>query len=48
MIDNKLFAGGGLNFDDDYHLMSKSDWIDAKNVRINSTANGYKDCRLGC
>lgn len=42
MIDNKLFAGGGLNFDDDYHLMSKSDWIDAKNVRINSTANGYK------
>lgn len=42
MIDNKLFAGGGLNFDDDYHLMSKNDWIDAKNVRINSTAAGYK------
>lgn len=42
MIDNKLFAGGGLNFDDDYHLMSKGDWIDAKNVRINSSAVGYK------
>jgi hypothetical protein len=41
MIDNKIFAGGGLNFDDDYHLMPKNDWLDARNLRINSTTGGY-------
>lgn len=41
MIDNKIFSGGGLNSDDDLHLFPKNDWIDAENIRVNSTAVGY-------
>lgn len=41
MIDNKIFSGGKLNRDDDYHILPNNDWVDARNVRINSTANGY-------
>ena len=40
MLSRKIFAGGKLNRDDDYHLLPKSDWVDARNVRINSTADG--------
>lgn len=41
MIDKKVFAGGKMNKDDDPHLLPKNDWVDAHNVRINSTADGY-------
>lgn len=41
MIDKKIFAGGKMNKDDDQHLLPKNDWVDARNVRINSTADGY-------
>lgn len=41
MIDNKIFSGGKLNVDDDYHLLPKGDWVDARNVRINSSVDGY-------
>lgn len=41
MLNNKVFAGGKLNRDDDNHLLPKNDWSDARNVRINSTAYGY-------
>lgn len=41
MLSKKIFAGGKLNRDDDFHLLPKNDWVDAKNIRINSTADGY-------
>lgn len=41
MIDKKIFAGGKMNKDDDQHILPKNDWVDAHNVRINSTADGY-------
>jgi hypothetical protein len=41
MIENKIFVNGKLNRDDDYHLLPKNDWVDARNVRVNSTSVGY-------
>jgi len=34
MIDLKTFTQGGLNYDTELHLLPKTDWIDALNIRI--------------
>jgi hypothetical protein len=40
-INQKTFVGGKLNQDVDYHALPSNDWVDALNVRVNSTDGNY-------
>lgn len=40
MIENKVFAGGGLNQDADNNFLKPNEWKDALNIRITDKLNG--------
>lgn len=39
MIENKVFAGGGLNQDVDNNFLKSNDWKDALNIRVTDRLN---------